>query len=36
MLKALYVLENFKLLFSLFGCVEKRFDEKARVNFKMY
>ena len=35
MLKALFVLEIFKLLFWLFGYAEKRFDEKAKVNFKI-
>ena len=36
MLKALYVIENFEFLSSFFGYVEKRFDQKARVNFKIY
>ena len=33
MSKALFVLEIFIFLLSPFGYVEKRFDEKARVNF---
>ena len=36
MLKALLVPEILKLLPSLFGCVEKRLDKKAMVNFKIY
>ena len=33
-LKALLVLQILKFLFRLFGHVGKRFDEKAKVNFK--
>ena len=36
MLKVLFVLEIFKLLFSLFGYIEKRLDKKAKVSFKIY
>ena len=36
MSKALFVLEIFIFLLSPFGYVEKRFDEKARVNFHIY
>ena len=35
MLKANVVLVIFKSLFWLFGYVEKRFDKKAKVNFKI-
>ena len=35
-LKALLVLEIFTFLSWLFGHVEKRFDEKAMVNFNIY
>ena len=35
MLKALFVLEIFTFLSWRFGCVERRFDEKAQVNFKI-
>ena len=35
-LKALFVLEVFTFFSWLFGCVEKQFDKKAMVNFKMY
>ena len=35
MLKALFVLEIFIFLSRIFGCVEKRFDKKAKVNFKI-
>ena len=36
MLKALFVLEIYKLLSWLFGYAEKRLDKKAKVNFKIY
>ena len=36
MLKALFILEIFAFLSFLFGCVEKPFDEKAMVDFKIY
>ena len=36
MLKALFVLEVFTFLSWLFGYVEKRLDEKAMINFKIY
>ena len=36
MLKALFVLEMFKFLVKLFGYVEERFDEKTKVNLKIY
>ena len=35
-LKAAFVLEVFTFLFWLFAYVEKRLDEKAMVNFKIY
>ena len=35
-LKALFVLEIFTFLSSLFGYVEKQLDGKAMVNFKIY
>ena len=35
-LKALFVIKIFKLLSWLFGHVEKRLDEKDKVNFKIY
>ena len=35
-LKALFVLKIFKFLPRLFGHVEKRFDWKDKVNFKIY
>ena len=35
-LKALFALEMFKYLSWLFGQVEKRFDYKENVNFKIY
>ena len=35
MLKALFVLEIFTFLSWHFGCVERRFDEKAKVNLKI-
>ena len=35
-LKALFVLKIFKVLSSIFGHVEKRFDFKDKVNFKFY
>ena len=35
-LKALSVLKIFKFCSELFGDVEKRFDKKAKVNFKLY
>ena len=34
--KALFVLEIFTFSLRLFGCVEKRLDEKAMVNLKIY
>ena len=36
MWKALFVLKIFKFLYWLFGYIEKRFDKKAKVNFKIY
>ena len=36
MLKALFVLEIFTFLSRPFGYLEKRFDEKAVINFKNY
>ena len=36
MLKALFVLDIFTFLSRLFGYLEKRFDKKAMVNFKIY
>ena len=36
MLIALFVLKVFTFLSRLFGYVEKRFDKKAMVNFKIY
>ena len=36
MLIALFVLKVCKFLSRLFGNVEKRFDKKAMVNFKIY
>ena len=36
MLKALFVLEVFKLLSWLFGYVEKRLGKKPMINFKIY
>ena len=35
-LKALFVFPIFELLFSTFGHVGKRLDEKAKVNFKIH
>ena len=35
-LNALFVLKMFKFLSWLFGNVEKRFDEKAKVIFKVF
>ena len=35
-LKALFVFQIFKFLFCLFGHERKRFDKKAKVNFKIY
>ena len=35
-LKALFVLKISKFLYRLFGHVEKRFDQKDTVNFKIY
>ena len=35
-LKAFFVLKIFKSLSLLFGLLEKRFDLKEKVNFKMY
>ena len=36
MLKALYVFEAFTFLSRVFGYVEKLFDNKVMVNFKIY
>ena len=36
MLKAIFVVEISKFLSWLLGYVEKRFDKKAKVNFKIY
>ena len=36
MLKALFVLEVFTFSSHLFGYVEKRLDQKAMVDFKIY
>ena len=36
MLKALFVLEIFTLLFHIFGYEEKRLDKKAMVDLKTY
>ena len=36
LLKALFVLKKLQFLSSLFGCVEKRLDKKANVNFKIH
>ena len=36
MLKVLFVLEIYTFLSWLFSSVEKRFNEKAKVNFKIY
>ena len=36
LLKALFVIEILKILSWLFGYVEKRRDNKAKVNFKIY
>ena len=36
MLKALFILKIFTFWSWLFGHVEKRFDKKAMVNFKIY
>ena len=36
LLKALFVIEILKILFWLFGYVEKRRDNKAKANFKIY
>ena len=36
LLKALFVIEILKMLSWLFGYVEKRRDNKAKVNFKIY
>ena len=36
MLKTLFVFEIIKLLSWVFGYVEKRFDKKAKVNFKIH
>ena len=35
-LKALFVLKIFTFLSLVFGYVEKRFDKRAMVNFKIY
>ena len=35
-LKALFVLEYFKYLSSLFGYVEKRLDQKDKIKFLIY
>ena len=36
MLKAIFVLDIFTFLSSLFGYVEKRLDQKAKVNFRIH
>ena len=36
MLEALFIPKILKYLSSLFGYVEKRLNEKAKVNFKIY
>ena len=36
MLKALFILKIFIFLSWLFGYVEKRFDKKGKVDFKIY
>ena len=36
MLKALFVFEIITFCFWLFGCVDKRLNKKAMVNFKIY
>ena len=36
MLEALFIPKTLKYLSSLFGYVEKRLNEKAKVNFKIY
>ena len=36
LLNALFVLKIFIFLFCLFGYLEKCFDKKAKVNFKIY
>ena len=36
MLKALFIFEIFTFLPWLFAYVEKRLDEKAKINFKIY
>ena len=36
LLKALFVLQILTFLSQHFGYLEKRFDKKARVNFKIY
>ena len=36
LLKALFVIEILQILSWLFGYVEKRRDNKAKVNFKIY
>ena len=35
-LKALFILQIFKFLSSIFWSCRKRFDEKAKVNFRIY
>ena len=35
-LKAYFVLKTFEFLSGLFGHVEKRLDQKNKVNFKIY
>ena len=35
-LKALLVFKTFNFLSWLFGCVEKRLDQKDKINFKIY
>ena len=35
-LKAIFVLKILKFISNIFGHVKKRFDKKAKVNFKIY
>ena len=36
MLKALFIFQIFTFLSRLFGYVKKRFDKRAKLNFKIY
>ena len=36
MLKALFVLEIFRIFSWVFDCVQKQFNKNAQVNFKIY